>query len=121
MRRTRISTAAVLFGVGLGGLFNAILFERIAGWPLPPSVWFYLALWLAALVGVLFLWSSFRAPGRAPSGRHFAGFGLVGWGGVSAVESLVLLTYQSLLLGIAGLAVLAIGLAQRDAPGPGPL
>src|SRR5205814_7311863 len=90
MRRARLSTAAVLLGIGLGGLLNAILFERIVQWHRHAAGgWFDLGLWLAALVGVVFLWSGLRAPGRMPSDRALLGHALVGWGGFNFVDSLV--------------------------------
>jgi uncharacterized membrane protein len=127
MRRARLSTAAVLLGIGLGGLLDAILFERILQWQRHAvGGWFDFGLWLAALVGVVFLWSSLRAPGRAPSPRSFVGHALIGWGGLNLVDGLVfhglleLQTYGWSMTVVAA-AAFVIGLALRDAPEPEPV
>ena len=154
MRRARVSTAAFLFGLGFGGLLDGILLHHIVHWhemlssAVPPDTrdamlvnmradgWFDLAMWLAAAVGVVFLFTAFRAPGRMPSGRGFAGYVLIGWGAFNLVEGAVahmilnlhhvrdlpahVPAYDwSFLAGSA--LVLLIGLALRDARDPDPV
>jgi uncharacterized membrane protein len=154
MRRARVSTAAFLFGLGFGGLLDGILLHHIVHWhqmlsgALPPDTmdamlanmradgWFDLAMWLAATLGVVFLFSAFRAPGRMPSGRSFAGYVLIGWGAFNLVEGLVdhlilnlhhvrdlpahVPLYDWIFLAGSAL-VLLIGLALRDGRDPGPV
>jgi uncharacterized membrane protein len=154
MRRARVSTAAFLFGVGFGGLLDGIVLHHIVHWhqmlssAVPPDTmdamvvnmradgWFDLAVWIAAALGVVFLFSAFRAPGRMPSGRSFIGYILVGWGAFNLVEGMV----NHLILNLhhvhdlpthlplydwgflaGSVLVLLIGLALRDARDPGPV
>jgi uncharacterized membrane protein len=138
MRRSRVNTAAFLLGIGLGGLLDAILLQHILQWEqtLAGDGWFYFAMWLAAAVGVVFLFSAFRAPGRMPSGRAFAGFILIGWGAYNLVEGIVdplilnlhhvrdlpshMAVYDWAFLALSAL-VLLIGLSLRDGRDPGPV
>jgi len=127
MRRARLDTAALLLGAGLGGLLNGVLFEEILRWGSHAGGgWFQFCLWLAAVVGVVFLWSALQAPGRAPSPRSFAAHALVGWGALNLVDGLVfhglleLETYGWAWTVLAA-GVLVIGLGLRDAPGPEPI
>jgi uncharacterized membrane protein len=91
MRRARVSTAAFLFGIGLGGLLEGIVLREMLHWQPPgaASAWLDLALWLAVAVGAVFLLSAFRAPGRMPSERGFAACVLMGWGGFNVMQGIV--------------------------------
>jgi uncharacterized membrane protein len=107
MRRTRFAISAVLFGVGLGGFLDGIVFHQILQWHsmlstrVPPYTvdamhenmradgWFHLAMWITTLAAVFWLLSAFRAPGRTPSVRSFVGNMLVGWGGFNIAEGVI--------------------------------
>src|SRR3954468_19634096 len=107
MRRARICTAALLAGMGLGGLLDGIVFHRLLHWHemlsaalAPESVesmaanmradgWFDFGMWLVVAIAVTMLWSAFRAPGRAPSGQAVLGQVLLGWGSFNVAEGVV--------------------------------
>jgi uncharacterized membrane protein len=91
MRRARVNTAALLFGIGFGGLLYAIVLRGLVRWQqtLPADGWFDFFLFLVTAVGVVFLFSAFRAPGRMPSGRAFAGCLLIGWGAFNLAYGIV--------------------------------
>jgi uncharacterized membrane protein len=91
MRRARVNTAALLFGFGLGGLLYGIALRGLLRWQqvLPGDGGFDFVLFLVSAVGVVFLFSAFRAPGRMPSGRAFAGCLLLGWGLFSLAYGIV--------------------------------
>jgi len=106
-RASRVRTAGILLGIGLGGFLDGIVLHQIAQWHsmlsavLPPQDmaamkknmaadgWFHLATWLVTLGGVAVLWQALRGPGPLPSGRALAGNMLVGWGGFNLVEGIV--------------------------------
>ena len=97
--------AAVLLGVGLGGLIDGILLHQVLQWhhllsrPIPPiSVeslelntladgLFHLAAWVITLAGVVWL-SRTRRP-EVGAGGKFAGGLLLGCGGFNVVEGVV--------------------------------
>jgi uncharacterized membrane protein len=99
--------------------------------------WFHMLMWILVFAGVFSLWSAFRAPGRTPSSRAFAGSLLLGWGGFNLVEGIVNhfilelhhvrdvpvgnTVYDWTVLVAGGIGLLLIGFALRDAPDPGPV
>jgi uncharacterized membrane protein len=107
MRRARFGVSALLFGVGLGGLLDGIVFHQILQWHSMLSAkvaphtldamktnmradgWFHLAMWLFILAGIFYLASAFRAPGRTPTLRSYGGNLLLGWGAFNLLEGLV--------------------------------
>jgi len=107
MVNTRVRTAAVLLGIGLGGFIDGILLHQVMHWHnmfsavVPPTSMegmlfnmradglFHLVTWLVTLAGVLVLWSAFSHGGTLPSTRAFLGTMLVGWGWFNLVEGFV--------------------------------
>jgi uncharacterized membrane protein len=107
-RSARPSIAAALtLGIGLGGLFDGILFHQIlqihnmlSGW-LPVTdlvsakvnmVWdgvFHAAVWIITLIGVALLWRAGRREDVAFDTRFLVGGLLIGWGLFNAVEGLI--------------------------------
>jgi uncharacterized membrane protein len=107
MRRSKIFSASLLLGAGLGGFFDGIVFHQIAQWHgmlsavAPPHEmqamranmradgWFHAAMWCVTLAGVFLLWAALQAREPAPPTRRFAGGMLLGWGGFNLAEGLV--------------------------------
>ena len=107
MVNTRIRTAAMLLGIGLGGFVDGIVLHQILQWHqmfsavMPPTTLeamhfnmradglFHLATWLATFGGVMALWSAFGHGGTLPSTRAFLGYMLAGWGWFNLVEGIV--------------------------------
>jgi uncharacterized membrane protein len=106
-RFTSISIAAVVMGVGLGGLFDGIVLHQILQWhhmvstPLPPVTvedletntladgLFHAAAWaltVGGLVTLLVRGDDREVPGR---GRRVLGGLLIGWGGFNLVEGII--------------------------------
>jgi uncharacterized membrane protein len=137
MRRNRIGMAALLFGVGCGGLFHAVVLQEMMAWHVIEEAGaFLMAAWLGMVAGLLLLWSAFRSPGRTPSGRAFAGYLLFGWGAFNLVEGalnhLLLQTHHIRDLPahmaiydwaflVSGMFLLLVGFALQDSPDPVPL
>ncbi|HEX6266868.1 MAG TPA: DUF2243 domain-containing protein [Burkholderiales bacterium] len=106
-RQSRVSTAGVLLGIGLGGFVDGIVLHQIAQWHqmlssiVPPDTMdamkrnmmadggFHAAVWIATFAGVLVLWSAVRGPGALPPTRHLLGSMLLGWGAFNLVEGIV--------------------------------
>jgi uncharacterized membrane protein len=92
----------ILLGIGLGGLFDGIVFHQILGWhhlisektdstranTLADGL-FHAAVWVVVAVGIWLLWRRAAEWRWAGSGRALAGWILVGWGGFNLVEGLV--------------------------------
>jgi uncharacterized membrane protein len=107
MINTRIRSAALLLGIGLGGLFDAIVFNQVLQWhsmfsaalgqdsvdamrvAMAADGMFEAVAWAATIAGVLALWSAFGRPGVLPATRVFAGYLLLGWGWFNLVEGMV--------------------------------
>lgn len=107
MVNTRVRTAALLLGIGLGGFVDGILLHQVLQWHnmlsavVPPATMeamqlnmradglFHAAAWAATFAGVLVLWSAFGRGGTLPSTRFFLGTLLAGWGWFNLVEGLV--------------------------------
>ena len=135
MRRARVSTAGLLFGIGFGGVLDGIVLRELLRWqqPLAADGWLDVALWAVGVVGGVFLFSAFRAPGRMPSGRALVGHLLIGWGAFKLVYGVVVQLildvrhvheipayaegYDWAFLALGALLVI-VGLALRDARGP---
>lgn len=106
-RKSKVSTAAILLGIGLGGFVDGIALHQIAQWHqmlsavVPPDSmeamkrnmaadgWFHAAVWLATFAGVLVLWSAVRGPGALPPTRYLLGSMLLGWGAFNLVEGII--------------------------------
>jgi uncharacterized membrane protein len=105
--RRRLIAAAVLLGLGLGGLFDGIVLHQILQWhhmvstPTPPTTLenleantlgdglFHAAAWILTVTGVFVLMTSNGAR-HAPAGRRtLIGAALVGWGVFNVVEGVV--------------------------------
>ena len=105
--RRRLVLAAVLLGLGLGGLFDGIVLHQILQWhhmvstPTPPTTLenleantlgdglFHAAAWIVTVAGVFALMTSNGAR-HAPGGmRTLIGGALVGWGLFNVVEGVV--------------------------------
>jgi uncharacterized membrane protein len=107
MVNTRVRTAAVLLGIGLGGFIDGIVLHQVFNWHnmfsavVPPTTMeamqfnmradglFHLATWIITLAGVLALWSAFAHGGTLPSTRAFLGTMLMGWGWFNIVEGVI--------------------------------
>jgi uncharacterized membrane protein len=107
MVNTRVRTAAILLGIGLGGFFDGIVLHQILQWHnmlsgvLPPESMeamrrnmaadgmFHAMTWLATLAGVFALWSAFTHGGVLPRTSGFVGYLLLGWGWFNLIEGLV--------------------------------
>ncbi len=107
MTNTRVRTAAVLLGIGLGGFIDGILLHQVLQWhsmlsaALPPDSMdamrvnmaadgmFHLVTWLVTLAGIFALWSAFGRGGTLPRTRAFAGYMILGWGWFNLVEGLI--------------------------------
>jgi uncharacterized membrane protein len=106
-RHSKVTTAGVLLGIGLGGFVDGIVLHQIAQWHqmlsavVPPESmaamrrnmaadgWFHAAVWIVTLAGVMVLWRAVRGPGALPSTRGLLGSMLVGWGAFNLVEGIV--------------------------------
>jgi uncharacterized membrane protein len=107
MVNTRVRTAAVLLGIGLGGFIDGIVLHQIFNWHnmlsavTPPTSMeamklnmtadglFHLVTWAVTFAGVLALWAAIGSGGTLPSTRAFLGTMLLGWGWFNLVEGLV--------------------------------
>ena len=107
MINTRIRTAAMLLGIGMGGFLDGIVLHQIFQWHsmlsavLPPHSMeamkasmmadglFHLVTWVVTLAGVILLWSAFGRGGSLPTSRAFAGYFVMGWGWFNLVEGIV--------------------------------
>ncbi|MBV8033178.1 MAG: DUF2243 domain-containing protein [Betaproteobacteria bacterium] len=114
MINTRIRTGALLLGIGLGAMLDAIVFRDLLQWNsmlsatlVPDSLdaWrvslaadglFRAVAWALALAGVVSLWSAFGRPGSLPSSRVFTGYFLLGWGWYNLLEGLVVHEFLAL-------------------------
>lgn len=82
MRTTRARQAALLLGFGLGAFLEGILLHGIA-------TFFYMAVWVVTVAGVLLLWLAVRGPGPLPASRSFAAYFLFGWGVFNMFEGVL--------------------------------
>lgn len=107
MVNTRVRTAAVLLGIGLGGFIDGIVLHQVLNWHnmlsavTPPTTMeamklnmtadglFHLMTWAVTFAGVLALWAAIGSGGTLPSTRAFLGTMLIGWGWFNLVEGLV--------------------------------
>ncbi len=107
MVNTRVRTAAVLLGIGLGGFIDGILLHQVFNWHnmlsavMPPTTMeamqanmvadglFHLVTWIVTFAGVLAMWGAFGAGGTLPSTRGFLGTMLMAWGWFNLVEGIV--------------------------------
>jgi uncharacterized membrane protein len=105
--RRRLIAAAILLGLGLGGLFDGIVLHQILQWhhmvstPTPPDTVenlrlntlgdgiFHAAAWVLTLAGVLTLVSSNGARSESGGTRTLIGGMLFGWGLFNLVEGVV--------------------------------
>lgn len=101
------TASAVLFGLGLGGLFDAIVFRQmlqwhhmVSGWVPPVSLeslrtntrWdgcFHGVAYLFVLAGIALLWRKAGAREVYWSHKLLAGGMLIGWGAFNLVEGVV--------------------------------
>lgn len=104
-----VAMPSVILGVGLGGLFDGIVFHQILQWhhiltstqahPATTvrglevnTLWdgiFHAVTYAAVAVGLFWLWSRARNGGTAWTWRSLLGWGLVGWGAFNLVEGTV--------------------------------
>lgn len=101
------TAAGIVLGVGLGGLFDGIVFHQllqwhhmVSGWRAPETMenmalntlWdglFHVLAYAFVVAGLLMLWRVARRPHFSWSGSRFIGTFLIGWGGFNIVEGLV--------------------------------
>ena len=107
MINTRIRSAAILLGIGLGGLLDGVLLHQVLQWhsmlsgvvpqesmdamraSMAADGVFGLVTLAVTLAGVFSLWSAFGRPGVLPSTKAFAGYLLLGWGWFNLLEGLI--------------------------------
>jgi uncharacterized membrane protein len=105
--RKRLIIAAILLGVGLGGLFDGIVLHQILQWHhivsarTPPDTLanlelntfgdgvFHAAAWVVTIAGVFALMSSDGARNEEGGTRTLIGGMFVGWGLFNTVEGLI--------------------------------
>jgi uncharacterized membrane protein len=105
--RRRLIAAAILLGIGLGGLFDGIVLHQILQWhhmvsePVPPDTvpalelntlgdgLFHAVSWVVTVAGVFVLATANDARTAAGGGRTLLGGALIGWGLFNVVEGLV--------------------------------
>lgn len=105
--RRRLVLAAVLLGIGLGGLFDGIVLHQILQWhhmistPTPPNTLanlelntlgdgiFHAATWIVTVAGVFALMSANGARHQNGGTRTLIGGLLTGWGLFNTVEGVV--------------------------------
>jgi len=103
----RALAGPLLLGIGLGGLFDGIVFHQLLQWHnmvstvLPPTDaaalrlnvladgLFHAGAYLVTLLGIFVLWSRTRRRLQLPSTREFIGTLLFGWGLFNSVEGIV--------------------------------
>jgi uncharacterized membrane protein len=106
-RHGRLLAAAVVLGIGLGGLLDGIVVHQILQWhhlvsnPIPPDTVgnlelntladgvFHAVAWLVTLIGVFILFASSGARREPGARRRFVGGLLLGWGLFNLVEGMV--------------------------------
>ena len=99
--------AGILMGIGLGGLFDGLLFHQIVHWHnmgssvLPPTTmhaleqnmrWdglFHAVAWLTTIVGIYMLQSDASRGLALSATRAFSGQLLMGWGLFNLIEGLI--------------------------------
>jgi len=101
--------AGLVLGLGLGGLFDGIVFHQILGWHhmicttescQPNSIdelkrqitqdgFFDFSVWSLTLIGVMLLFRAGRQPAQTWSGKVLFGAILAGWGTFNFVEGLI--------------------------------
>ena len=105
--RSRVRTAGLLLGLGLGGLVDGFALHQIAQWHnmlsarVPPTTmaamktnmtadgWFHAGVWALTLAGVLLLYSAARRGATLPPMRWFVGLLVFGWGLFNLVEGVI--------------------------------
>ena len=101
------TASAVLFGLGLGGFFDGIVFHQILQWHHMLSTWyppvtlenlrlntrwdgvFHSLTWLFVVAGIAFFWRRASSRELYWSTELLAGGMLVGWGTFNLVEGLI--------------------------------
>lgn len=99
--------AAILIGIGMGGLFDGLFFHQILQWHnlvsnwIPPTTmesmrvnmfWdgiFHAVVWIVTFTGIFLLWRAAQRGEAMPSLAPFAGRILLGWGGFNLVEGIL--------------------------------
>ena len=104
-----LARAGIVFGLGLGGLFDGIVLHQILGWHhmicttetcQPNSIgdlqrqitqdgFFDFSVWILTSIGVILLFRAARQQMQAWSGKIFFGAILAGWGAFNFVEGLI--------------------------------
>lgn len=100
-------TAALLLGIGLGGLLDVIVFQDVLQWhfmlsSIDPATtvgglrasirWggiLEVFCWVLALAGAFVVYRAARHRMPVPAPRQFAGFALMGWGLFNLAEGLI--------------------------------
>jgi uncharacterized membrane protein len=108
-RRKRLIAAGLLFGIGLGGFFDGIVFHQILQWhhmlssegsyPMTTvagletnTLWdglFHAVTYVAVAIGLWILWRTGDGPAGRWSGTLLAGLLLMGWGIFNLVEGVI--------------------------------
>ena len=109
VERAKITLPSVLLGVGMGGMFDGIMFHQILQWhhmltsegSYPATtvaglevntLWdglFHATAYALVVVGLFLLWSRAREGGMAWSWKRLLGLLLVGWGAFNLVEGII--------------------------------
>jgi uncharacterized membrane protein len=107
LMKSRMRSAGIILGLGLGGFVDGILLHQILHWHnmgsavVPPTTmgallqnmrWdglFHAAVWLLTMIGVYRLLAEARRGAPVPGGRAFTGLLLLGWGAFNLAEGVI--------------------------------
>lgn len=107
MRTAPVRAAGVALGMGLGGLFDGIVFHQIlqvhnmlsARIPTDTLVgakvnmawdgFFHAAVWLLTVLGIALLWRAAARDDTVRSTRYLLGAMLLGWGAFNVIEGVI--------------------------------
>lgn len=101
-----LATAGIVFGVGMGALFNGIFLQQLlqlhnlfSNWLRPDSVvserlnmfwdgWFFATAWIVSAIGVSILWRAAK-DGVPLQKNTFLGSCFLGWGAFILIEGII--------------------------------
>ena len=104
---TKMTTAGILLGFGLGGFIDKITFHQLLEWHIrgraviPTSTlaalklslfWdglIHALIWIVAATGLAILWSAVRGPHPIPTRRYLSGTMILGWGLLNLTQGMI--------------------------------